>query len=204
MEKKIILFGGTFDPIHIGHTTVAASAAEQIRAEKVVFIPAKRSPHKELFPTVTAEARLKMISLAIAGNRKFTLSDYELKRADPSYTLDTVKSFQAEYGSDYSIYFLVGADMLKDLDKWYKIEELIDGCNLAVMYRAGFERPCFCGFESVLGTQRVKKLRANVISTPLIEISGTEIRRKLASGAEVVTMLDEKVLAYIKENGLYT
>ena len=203
MTRKIALFGGTFDPIHRGHTIVAASAAEQIRAEKVIFIPASRSPHKQLLPLANAEARIEMITLAIAANSNFAVSNCELKRPQPSYTLDTVKSFQTQYGSDVELYFLVGADAVKDLAAWYKIGELIDLCNVAVMHRAGVRPPDFTEFSNVLGTKRAKKLQQDMISTPLISINGSEIRRKVALGEDISDMVAPRVLAYIEKNRLY-
>ena len=203
VKKRIILFGGTFDPIHYGHIRVAHSALQQTNAEKVVFIPAQRSPHKKLFPVASGNARLEMITLAITGRDKFCVSDCELKRASPSYTLDTVRSFQVQCGSAAEFYWLVGADMVKDLTAWHKIGELIDQCRLSVMSRAGFDKPDFSGLEAVLGPQRVGKLAENVISTPLVDISGTEIRQKLASGRDIEGLVDAKVLAYIREHRLY-
>ena len=200
---KILLFGGTFDPIHRGHTKVAMHAAEQIGTEKIVFVPARRSPHKKFFSVASGVERLEMITLAIVGMDKFEVSDCELKRAQPSYTLDTVREFQAQYRDKAKISWLVGADMVKDLPKWYKINDLIDECNLSVMLRAGFEYPDFDEFEGVFGRQRVEKLKQNVISTPLIDISSTEIRRKLACGADVGDLVEMKVLNYIKTKELY-
>ena len=150
-DRKIILFGGTFDPIHLGHTAVAAFAAENIKAEKVIFVPAKRSPLKNLLPKAGDSDRFAMIALAIAGNEKFELSDCELKKSTPSYTLDTVREFKKAYGEDVEIYWLVGADSVDDLPYWYKITELIDECNLCVMYRAGYEKPDFKKFTKQWG-----------------------------------------------------
>lgn len=203
MNNKVILFGGTFDPIHYGHMRVADCACEQICAEEVVLIPARRSPHKKTLPIANGSARVEMISLAIAGKKKFRVSDCELKRAKPSYTLDTIRHFRAEYGQGVRICWLVGADAVKDLADWHGIRELVDECNLCVMFRAGFERPDFRGLGGVLGPGRVAKLERKVVQTPLIDINSTEIRRKLACGADVSDMLEPKVLAYIKKNGLY-
>ena len=133
-KRRVALFGGTFDPIHVGHTTVAVDAAEQIGAEKVVFIPAKRSPLKGFFPKASDKDRLIMIALAIADHKMFEVSDYELNKPGPSYTLETVRRFQADYGSGTSIYWLAGADSVDELALWYKIAELIDECNISVMY----------------------------------------------------------------------
>jgi nicotinate-nucleotide adenylyltransferase len=202
-EKIIALFGGTFDPVHIGHTAVAAVAGESVGAEKVVFVPAKRSPLKGFFPEAGDEDRLAMISLAISGNAGFESSDYELKKVGPSYTLETVRYFQEKLGDDSVIYWLAGADSLEDLPHWYGVPELIDECNLAIMCRAGFETPNFSKFEPVWGRQRVEKLQQNVIKTPLIDISSTEIRRRLAAGGDVSGMVCPEVLQYIREHGLY-
>ena len=140
-HKKIILFGGTFDPIHIGHTTVSASALEQIGAEKLIFIPAKQSPLKKFAPKTTCEDRIKMITLAINENPKLDLSDYELKKHGVNYTLETVRHFRAELGNDVSLYWLTGADSLAELSHWYGIIDIIDECNLSVMYREAAKYP---------------------------------------------------------------
>jgi len=202
-KRKIALFGGTFDPIHLGHTRVAAEAVRHIGAEKVVFIPAKLSPLKGFTPSASDDDRFAMIALAIAGDKSFELSDYELKRQQPSYTLQTVRQFQADYGSETEIYWLIGADSVEDLPHWYKISELIDECNLTAMYRAGFKPPDFSKFKALWGPQRVEKLQRNVVETSLIDISSTEIRNKLAVGSDVTSMLRPDVADYIHEHGLY-
>jgi nicotinate-nucleotide adenylyltransferase len=203
VKKKIALFGGTFDPIHLGHTIVAADAAEHLKAEKVIFVPAKRSPLKHLLPRASDNDRLAMITLAIASNKMFEASDYELKKDVPSYTLQTVRQFQTDYGSDTSIYWLIGADSIGELPYWYEIGRLIDECGLCVMYRAGFAVPDFARFTAILGVSRVEKLQLNIIRTPLIDISSTEIRKRLAAGDDITDMLDPKVADYIREHGLY-
>jgi nicotinate-nucleotide adenylyltransferase len=204
MKKiKIALFGGTFDPIHLGHTTVAAAAAEHIRADKLVFIPAKCSPLKQTLPEAGDDDRLSMIALAIEGNSRFEFSDYELKKPQPSYTLETVRHFKAEYGADALIYWLIGADTIDDLPHWYRVVDLIDECNVAAMFRAGCEPPDFAGFAPVWGPERVEKLRRNVIPTPLIDISSTEVRNRLAADRDVADMLDPAVADYIQQRGLY-
>ncbi|OHB62196.1 MAG: nicotinate (nicotinamide) nucleotide adenylyltransferase [Planctomycetes bacterium RBG_13_46_10] len=204
MEKrKIALFGGTFDPVHLGHTHVADEAAKHIGAEKIVFIPAKRSPLKGFRPAASDDDRFAMIALAIAGKNNFELSDYELRRPQPSYTLQTVKQFQADYGRQTEICWLIGADSIDDLPHWYKIIELIDECNLATMYRAGFAPPDFSMFKEIWGAKRVEKLQQNVIETSLIDVSSTEIRNKLAAGGDITSMLHPAVADYIYEHGLY-
>ncbi|MHC4640215.1 MAG: nicotinate-nucleotide adenylyltransferase [Planctomycetota bacterium] len=202
-KRKIALFGGTFDPIHQGHTTVASDAAMHIGAEKIIFVPAKRSPLKGFFPRAGDSDRLQMISLAIAHNRNFQVSDYELKRPAPSYTLETVRKFQGDYGGDTSIYWLIGADSIDELQLWHGITDLIDACNLSTMFRAGCKSPNYAKFEDIWGSERVEKLQRNIVQTSLVDISSTEIRSRLAAGENVTDMLHPNVADYIRKHDLY-
>jgi len=202
-RRKIALFGGTFDPIHLGHTTVAADALEHIGAEKIVFVPAKRSPLKAFLPSASDKHRLNMISLAIADENNFQVSDYELKRPAPSHTLETVRKFQTDYGKETLIHWLIGADSVDDLTYWYKITELIDACNLTTMYRAGYDPPDFTKFEQIWGRERVEKLQRNIIRTSLVDISSTEIRDLTAKNGDISGMLHPAVADYIRKKGLY-
>ena len=135
----------------MGHTRVARAATEQLDAERVVFIPAKCSPLKGTPPRADDDDRLAMIRLAIRGDDRCTVSDCELHRPAPSYTLDTVKHFQAEYGPETSIHWLLGADSIDDLVYWYKVGELIDACTLSVMYRGGYAAPTFDKYTPSVG-----------------------------------------------------
>jgi nicotinate-nucleotide adenylyltransferase len=202
-ERRIALFGGTFDPIHLGHTRVAGAAAAQIEAEKVIFVPARCSPLKGFFPHAGDEDRLRMITLAIAHSDAFAVSDCELRRPAPSYTLDTVRQFKSEYGPGTSIHWLLGADSVNDLVHWHRIDELIDECNITTMRRAGYPPPDFDRFEPMWGPERVEKLKQDVVETPLIDISSTEVRKRLAAREDVGEMLHPDVIEYIREHGLY-
>jgi nicotinate-nucleotide adenylyltransferase len=202
-QRTISLFGGSFDPIHLGHTGVVQVAAGTIRAERTIFIPAKCSPLKCFAPHARDEDRLTMAALAIADNDSFEVSDWELARVSPSFTLDTVRLFRREYGPDVEIHWLLGADSVRDLVHWYRITELLDECNLTTMLRAGCEPPDFDPFESQWGEQRIAKLKRNVVQTPLIEISSTQVRKKLAAGEDVSGMLHPDVIEYIREHNLY-
>lgn len=202
MKHKIILFGGTFDPIHSGHIKVAEFAFDYIGGDELVFVVAKRSPHKDDFASVDGGFRLAMVELAVSGKNNFRVSDCELNRGAPSYTIDTVLSFIEDYGPETEFYWLVGADMVKDLPRWHEIGQLLDLCNVCVMYRGGFVEPDFSGFFD-LGANRVEKLKKNVICTPLIDVSSTEVRLKLACGEDLRGILCPSVLDYIEKNGLY-
>jgi nicotinate-nucleotide adenylyltransferase len=203
LQGKIALFGGTFDPVHLGHTAVASAAAKEIQAQKVVFIPAKCSPLKGFSPHAGDEDRLRMIELTIADEETFVVSDCELRRPAPSYTLDTVRQFKQQYGRQVDIHWLLGADTVNDFIHWHKIEQLMDECCLTTMQRAGYEPPDFDRFESAWGARRIQKLRKNVVQTPRIDVSSTEIRRRLRAGGNVDGMLHPDVIEYIKKRGLY-
>ena len=205
-NQRIVLFGGTFDPVHLGHTTVTGCAAKTIGSQKVIFIPARRSPLKSFFPKASDEDRLNMITLAIADESGFEVSDYEIRKKAPSFTLQTVRKFKEDFGPRTDIFWLAGADVVNELNRWHGILDLIDECNLAVMYRAGCDKPDFSKYESAWGPQRVAKMRRNVIETPLVDISSTGIRKKLAAGEDPTKMPDilhPEVAAYIKARGLY-
>ncbi|UCD52995.1 MAG: nicotinate (nicotinamide) nucleotide adenylyltransferase [Phycisphaerales bacterium] len=203
MKRRIALFGGSFDPIHRGHVDVARVAAQQLQAQKVIFIPAKCSPLKGALPRASDDDRLRMVELIVATDSAFAASDCELRRAVPSYTIDTVRQFQADYGPETSIHWLLGADSVDDLVYWYKIDELIDACNVSVMYRGGYETPTFDKYARIWGAKRVQKLRANVVETPSIDISSTQVRERLAEGQDVSDMLHPDVADYIRRHNLY-
>lgn len=202
-DRKIILFGGTFDPVHLGHTKVASAAVEYINAERLIFIPAKRSPLKSAMPRASDFDRLRMLSLAVSKEEKFDVTDYELSKPAPSHTLDTVRHFQSIYGHTFTLFWLVGADTINELIYWYGITALIDECNLATMYRADFDKPDFSKYETIWGKERLEKLQRNIVPTPLIKISSTEVRKRIASGEDIAQMLDNAVLSYIIEHKLY-
>ena len=202
-KRNIALFGGTFDPIHLGHLIVADESVEYISAEKIIFIPAKQSPLKGFLPIANDKERFEMISIAIAEKNKFEVSDYELRKPSPSFTIETVMKFQAEYDSQTSFYWLIGADSIDELKYWHRITDLIDICNISTMYRAGCKPPDFSRFEAVWGKKRVEKLQRNIIQTSLVDISSTKIRKRLTAGLDASDMLHPAVDKYIREHDLY-
>ncbi len=201
-KRKIALFGGTFDPIHLGHIRVASFTLDKLGAELIIIIPAKRSPLKVDSPIAGDDDRINMIKLATSNVSGFEVSDFELKKEPPSYTLNTIKHFQEKY-PDSQLYWLIGADNINDLPAWYKIETLIDECFITTMCRPGFDKPDFSKFAELWGSERTKKLQGNIIETPLVDISSTEVRARLTQGMDVSDMLDSDVADYIKKNNLY-
>ncbi len=202
MPDRIVLFGGTFDPVHLGHTAVVENAARQLHADKVFFIPARRSPHKYDYPLAPAEHRLNMLSLALANYHLFSVSKCELERAEPSYTYDTVRHFRSQF-PDAQLFWLVGADAMQSLPRWYRFTDLMDLCQVCIMRRGGIDSPAFDRLSPVWGGKIAERLKKDSIATPLVEISSTEVRARLASGLDVSNMLHPDVLKYIVEHGLY-
>lgn len=202
LAQHIILFGGTFDPVHLGHTAVAEHAFRELRADRVIFIPARRSPHKLGAPLALAEHRFNMLSLAIAGHKSFSVDTCEVERAEPSYTYDTVMDFRKRM-PEAQLSWLLGADTVASLPMWYRIDEILGMCDIRIMSRGGMDAPAFDKLEPALSGMFVEKLRKNAIQTPLIPISSSEVRARFASGGDVLGMLNPSVLNYIKQHGLY-
>ncbi len=201
--RRIALFGGSFDPIHIGHTHVAKEALQQLQADRVIFIPAKRSPLKQSSPMASDLHRLNMIHGAIQDVENFEVNDCEFKRAAPSYTLDTIIYLRSTLPKDTELFWLIGADTLHDLPYWYHIDELMEQCHLAILTRGGYKFPNFSQFETLWGLKRAQTLQNHVIKTRMIELSSSEIRTRLRLQQDVSACLHPAVLQYIQQHRLY-
>jgi nicotinate-nucleotide adenylyltransferase len=202
-SRGLILFGGSFDPVHQGHLTMAQFALNYLHAEQLIFIPAARSPLKTPEPAASGQHRMDMIRLAIEGQDAYQVSDCELIRTQPSYTIDTVNQFRNQYGPNVPLYWLVGADALSELGRWMRIEELLDLCRVCILYRAGFGVPSVEHLEGQLSASHIQQLVRDVIATPLVDVSSTQIRAKIALGQDVGGLLPPSVLGFIREKGLY-
>jgi nicotinate-nucleotide adenylyltransferase len=202
-ERRVILFGGSFDPVHNGHIRVAEYARQYVQAERVILIPAGRSPHKAVNPVASGDDRMAMLRLAIEGYPDLEASDVELSRPQPSYTFDTVEHFRGIYGDGTALYWLIGADLVADLGIWYRACDLLDRCRVAVMVRGGYDAPDLTALGEQVGTDRADQLRQWMIPTPAIEVSSTEIRRRLAEGRSIEGLVLPAVEAYIARRGLY-
>jgi nicotinate-nucleotide adenylyltransferase len=175
---------------------------ESLGADELIFVPARRSPHKDDLPLL-GHHRLAMIRKAIKGIPGFSVTDYELNRSEPSYTLETVRFFAKQYENQAVLHWLVGADQLTDLGKWYRINELLQECRISVMVRAGYPQPDFSCFEGLFSSNCIEQLKKDVIQTPRIDLSSTEIRRQLSGGTINPDALPPAVLEYITEHCLY-
>ncbi len=191
---KIGIMGGTFDPIHNAHITIAKRAKEQFTLNKVIFMPSGNPPHKS--EITDKNIRFDMVKLAIKD--EFEISDYEIKKEEFSYTLNTLKHFHTIYPDD-ELYFIIGEDSLNDIYKWYKPKEILSMCNLLVF-------PRISKTDTLQKAQEVMmNLGGNIqiIDAPITQISSTQIRAMLKENKNVDNMLPKEVLKYINENNLY-
>ena len=193
------VFGGTFDPPHVGHLILAEWVRVALDLEEVVFAPAAQPPHKQGRVFAPALHRVMMVQLAIASNPCFSLSLVDVNRPGPHYTADSVRLLSAQWGGPDTFFYLIGADSLVDLPTWHQPQEILRACPLVVVDRPGvhvdLER-----LEQVIPGVRQRVVR---VSAPLVGVSSTEIRRRVATGRSIKHLVPEAVEAYIREHGLY-
>lgn len=196
MSQGLLCFGGSFNPIHNGHLRCCREVARARKYARVLLIPSAQPPHKSgALELASAEDRATMCRVATEGKPLFEVSDIELHRSGPSYTIDTVQSLKAAGHREVS--WLIGADMLMLLPMWHRSRELIREANMLVMNRPG------CAIQWDELPQEFRGLQANVVEAPLLDISATEIRQRIREGKSVEGLLPEAVIRYINEKGLY-
>jgi len=177
--SRIGLFGGTFDPIHLGHLRLAEAALREANLDRVMFLPAGLPPHKQAGAKATGQDRFDMVRAAIEDRDEFMLSDYDLKREGRAYTVDTMRHFREVYPDD-RWYFIIGGDSLSNLLKWNRAEELVRENAFIAMVRPGFEE------ETAL--RAAEELRSRygteiiLLKNTAIEVSSTLIRDRQKAG----------------------
>ena len=196
---RIGIFGGSFDPIHSEHISLARQAIADLALDRLFVMPAANPPHKP-WKTLTPDSnRLEMCRLAFSGEEKITVSDYELTRGGVSYTYLTIEHFRAEYPSA-ELFFLVGTDMLRNFPLWKNPERILENCLLAVCARAedeGWAVAEQSAFEARYGKKFI------VLSYHGKDVSSTQIRVLAGAGIDLTEYTDKKVADYIRENRLY-
>jgi nicotinate-nucleotide adenylyltransferase len=201
--ERVLLYGGSFDPIHFGHLIISRWVAETLGVQRVVLVPGAVPPHKQDVRLAPATDRLAMCRLAVEGDAQFGVSDWELGQPGPNYTLRTIRHFREALGTGVELCWLIGLDSLPELATWYHVAELVDECTIVTAARPGYEDPDLARLNGVLSAEQVRRLRENVLASPRIDISATEIRARLRAGRDVRYLVPEAVQAYIAERGLY-
>lgn len=200
---SLLLYGGSFNPIHNGHLIIARAATEQLGVERTILIPSAAPPHKANSDLASPEDRLEMVRLAIAGEPGFEVSDIELHRQGPSYTILTIEAYRRELGSDVQLYWLIGGDTLPELGTWYRVGELVDLCRIVTASRPGFEAPDLSPLLTVLTPAQIERLRGGMIKTPLVDISATQVRQRVREGPSLSGLVPDRVAEYVLRHGLY-
>ena len=205
-RRRIGLVGGTFDPIHYGHLVVAEEVRSTLGLAEMVFIPAGQPPHKLKRATTPAQHRLAMLELALASNPHFNISLVEMDRPGPSYLVDTLRILRAQWGMNVELAFVIGWDSLEELHTWYDPQGIL--AQLDALVAVG--RP---GYSDALDEEQYNNLlesrlpgimqRLCVVQAPLLEISSTDLRQRVAQGRPIKYQTPEAVEQYILEHGLY-
>jgi len=197
--RPLILFGGTFDPPHRRHVTLAEEARDLLDAEEVLFMPAKVNPQRAAHPPAPPDARLAMVRAAIANRRALRVSDLELRRDGPSYTVDTLRALRAD-GERRPIRLLIGSDQALNLHTWRDPEEILELATPAVVLRPPHTRE---GFEREAEARGDPRLLAWLLPIEPLDCSSTDARRRLAAREPVGDVLAPEVEAHIRAHGLY-
>ncbi len=200
---RLGLFGGTFDPVHYGHLLLAECCREECRLDEVRLLPTAVPPHKRGRPLTAAEPRIEMLELALAGHTAFSVSRYETDRGGVNYTVDTLTHFQEE-NPGAELFFLMGADMLRDLPGWRKVAEVCRLATIVAVRRPDSGPLDFDCLAQVTKSERIEHFRENQVEMPPIGLSSTEIRRRVGEGLSIRYQTPRAVEEYIREHGLYT
>ncbi len=188
---RLGLFGGRFDPVHMGHLMVAQYALETLKLDELWFIPAKTPPHKDA--AADAEKRFEMLLLATNTHPRFFVSRVEIERSGASYTFDTVAEIRARI-PEGELFFLTGVDAYAEIASWHRARELVSSVSMVALGRPNYT------LEEI---EPYFKERVHILDTPLWEVSSTDIRRRLAQRESVRYLVPEPVESYLAKNPLY-
>jgi nicotinate-nucleotide adenylyltransferase len=191
--KRIGVFGGSFDPPHIGHLVIAEMARRSLDLDVVYFVPAYKPPHKEGSHPTTARDRLSMTKLSVQGNGKLKVSDLELRRRGVSYTVDTVKAFRKRFPAA-QLFLIIGSDSLRQFHSWKSPEEILSEVSLIV-----YRRPRSGRTNAFLHSTKV-----SFIKGPRMEISSSDIRKRMQKGKPIRYLVRDNVLSFIEAKKLYS
>ncbi|MCK4244904.1 MAG: nicotinate-nucleotide adenylyltransferase [Candidatus Omnitrophica bacterium] len=200
LESKggIGVFGGTFNPIHLGHLIIAEKAREALNLKRIVFIPSRYPPHKGT-PEIGAIHRYRMVKLAISTNPYFITSQIELRRKGISYTIDTVRALKKLYSKEKDFYLILGLDSYLEIGAWKDIEKLARLIRFIVVKRPGYQIPPHTNYTS----NKVSSLPVKFLNLGPIGISSTEVRNRIKDGGSVRYLLPKNVMDYIFQRHLY-
>lgn len=199
MSRRIGIFGGSFNPIHIGHLVIAEAAWQEFSLDKVIFVPTGDTPNKDMHH-ISKYMRYEMVAKAIEGNSRFAISSIERDRTGPSYTVDTIHMFREQFGKEDQLYFICGTDSIADLPNWKYNVELLKCCEFISASRPGNEEEIIrsVSYFGDLGKEKIHFLRS-----PELNVSSTILRKLIAKNKSVKYLVPDAVIQFIHENDLY-
>jgi nicotinate-nucleotide adenylyltransferase len=199
-RKRVGVFGGTFDPIHIGHLASAEDAAHTLSLDRVLFVPNRQPPHKLDQQVADTAHRVAMVERAIEENPLFEMSPMELKRDGPSYSLDTLRELRTQLGKGTDLYFLIGCDALAEFHTWHEPQALLKEFQIVVM-----ERPTEASVDWAALERHFPSIRQETTVIPVVQlqISSSDIRQRVKEGKPIRYYVPETVRLYIEDHSLY-
>jgi nicotinate-nucleotide adenylyltransferase len=200
---RIGIFGGTFDPIHLGHLILAEHCREQARLDQIWFIPCAQQPLKERQTTTTDRQRCEMVELAIAGCDPFHLSKLELERGGTSYTVDTLEQIESMQPG-IQLFLLIGDDSLESFSKWKSPARICELAIPLIANRPGFDSIDLTPLQAFTTPERFAEIESYRIASPMIEISSTNLRDRVAQGKSIRYLVPRAVEKYIETQKLYS
>lgn len=203
---RIGVYGGSFDPVHVGHLIAAECCREQAALDRVLFVPAAVPPHKQDRRLADTDHRVAMLTLAIGGHAGFAVSTVELDRGGVSYTIDTLTDLAARHPHD-TLVLVLGPDSLMQLPSWREPRRILDGWEVAVVERAGLDDAAAIVREpavaAVLGPDHAARIVGARVRMPAIGIRSSDLREAVAAGRSIRFRTPRAVEAYITSHGLY-
>ncbi len=192
-DVKIGLFGGTFDPVHVGHLIVAQDVVAALDLRSLVFVPTGVPPHKDPGDVTAGRIRLEMLRAAVEGDPRIAVTDLELRRGGASYTVETLREYR-ERNPDARVFFVMGADQFQELHSWREPEAVAELAELVIMAREG---------SSPWETGAPLRIRHRVVPVTRVDISSTEIRRRVREGKPIRYLVPQAVERIILREHLY-
>lgn len=199
---RIGVFGGSFDPIHWGHITLAECCQQQAELDRVWFIPAAQQPLKPAGPIASNADRMAMLELALAAYPAFEISTLELDRGGTSYTVDTLVAINSRMPAA-QLFLLLGADSLVDFPRWRQPADICRLATLLVVNRGGAPRPNFAHLRQIIAPERVVEIEAAQVEMPPMQHSSSDIRQRIATGGDWQSLVPPGVADYIRDRRLY-
>lgn len=199
---RIGVFGGTFDPVHLGHLVLAEQCRDQARLDQVWFVPAARPPHKQDTALTPFSQRVEMLELALAGHAAFRIEQIEKDRPGPSFTVDTLEVLQRRDSSG-ELFLLLGSDSILDLPHWREPARIIELATLLIWPRPSYPIWSEESLRSALHAAPEVPFRLQVIHGPLIDISSRDLRQRVANGRTIRYLVPRAVQVYVENHRLY-